>query len=556
MAGENIVSTMNRLPFYVLLLLLLFPGCSGQRTAQTLDDIQSYLQERPDSALTALRSVPAEDLRTSRQRARYSLLHAMALHKSYIDTADLSVIEPAVRYYSRHGSDWEKMKTLHQLGIIQMNGGDYQSAVISLTDAAKYIDRTEDWFNGGLICTSLSQLYNKLHDNNEELAYAIRAEELYSKADKPVYSQDARIKQAIALSNLGRYQEAIDIYHNLLATDNLDRENRLSAMRHLAYTQTVRKRNNPREADSLFTIVLKETGTLPENCWDVYAYASILAGNQKRAERIFAQLDTTDRKYFDMYSRFLYEKGEYKNAYNHLVLSIASQTELLNVALTQVAHKAQRDHAELLRVETEHRIRLQRTLYLLGSLFLLSSGLIVILIVRRRYRKSREDNLRLMETAEMLSRQLSAAQTEGESRIAEIRQSYIKMYQSSFREIGELYESLILAGRNAHPQQAVWARVKKLTEEIAGDNKGSAWLEQMIDGAMDGLMLQFRRDYPNLRERDYKLMSFIVAGFDMSTLAIFFDKKSTSVPYTRKYRLKQVIEASTPEIRDRYLPFF
>ena len=206
--------------FLLILSIAFFSGCDNRRAAELLDDIQSYLQERPDSALTALRGIPSEDLRTSKQRARHSLLHAMALHKSYIDTTDTGVIEPAVRYYARHGSDWEKMKTLHQLGIIQMNGGNYQSAVISLSDAAKYIDRTEDWFNGGLICTSLSQLYNKLHDNSEELAYAIRAEELYSKIDKPVYIQNAQIRRAIALNNLGRYEEAVEIYHDLLGADN------------------------------------------------------------------------------------------------------------------------------------------------------------------------------------------------------------------------------------------------------------------------------------------------------------------------------------------------
>ena len=544
--------------FFVLVLTVaFFSGCESRRTAELLDDVQSYLQERPDSALTALRGIPSEDLRTSKQRARHSLLHAMALHKSYIDTTDTGVIEPAVRYYARHGSDWEKMKTLHQLGIIQMNGGNYQSAVISLSDAAKYIDRTEDWFNGGLICTSLSQLYNKLHDNSEELAYAIRAEELYSKIDKPVYIQNAQIRRAIALNNLGRYEEAVEIYHDLLGAEDIDQKTRFSAMAHLAHTQVYRQHMNPSEADSLFTAVLKSTGSLPyRQNWGAYAYASDLVGNRSRADIIYAQLDTNSKDIFDWYSRSLYARGEYQNAFDHLVLSIAGQTEMLNVALTQAAHKAQRDHAELLRLEAEHRARLYRILYGTGSLFLLLLGLTISLVVRRRYRQSREDNLRLAETAEKLVRQLQTVETEQEDRLAETRQSYLRMNQAGFRELGELYESLIIASRSAHPQQAILARVKKLTEEIDGNGTGRTRLEQMIDGAMNGLMKQFRNDFPNLKGQDYKLMSFVISGFDMSTLSIFFNKDSVSVPYTRKHRLKRKIESASQEIRDRYLPFF
>lgn len=557
MVGESIVSTMNRLPLYFLLLLLLFSRCSGQRTAQTLDDIQSYLQERPDSALTVLRAIPADNLGTNRLRARHSLLNAMALHKSYIDTADLSVIEAADRYYSRHGSAWEKMKTLHQKGIIQMNGGNYPDAVISLSEAAKYIDQTEDWFNGGLICISLCQLYNKMHDNNEELSFANRAEDYFQKVDKPIYYNDARIKHAIALNNLGKYQEAVDIYRDILKIENLDSSTKYSAMANMAYSQMARKYKNPKEADSLFTIVFKETGQLPyRNNWGAYALASDLVGDRKRADQIYAQLDTNDRMVFEWYSHSLYARGEYQNAYDHLVQTIAGQTEILDVALTQAAHKSQRDYAEGLRQAAEEKAILQRTLFIMGIVLFFLIGLMVYLMIHHRTEMTRKENTRLLEAANSLSQQLKTVQSEKEAQLADIRQKYIRMYQSSFREMGAIYESLVLAGRRDDPQPYVMRQVKRITSDIENNDKSGSHLEQMINGALDGLMRQFRQDYPTLREQDYKLMSFIIAGFDMPTLAIFFNQKSISVPYTRKHRLKIRILEAAPEISSRYLPFF
>lgn len=540
-----------------LLALAAVSGCESRRTVARLDDIQSFLQDRPDSALTALRSIPESDLSSKRLRARYSLLNAMALHKCYIDTADLSVIAPADRYYARHGSAWDKMKTLHQKGIIQMNGGDYQSAVISLTAAANYIDQAGDWFNGGLICISLCQLYNKLHDNNEELSWAIRAENYYQKVDKPIYYQDSRIKHAIALNNLGRYQEAVDIYHSLLDDEELDEANRLSAMAHLAHTQIYRQYMNPREADSLFTLVIQKTGRLPHRQnWGAYAYASDLVGKRERADRIYAQLDTNSKDIFDWYSRSLYERGEYQNAFDHLSLSIASQTQILNVALTQAAHKSQRDHAEDLRSEAERKVFLLRVLYLMGIALILLAGLVIYLVFRRRYERSRQDNELLAEAAETLLRQIGSSESEKDRQLAAIRKEYIRMNQSSFKEVGRVYESLVSASRRGDSQRAILSQVKRITEEIANDDSSESHLEKMIDASLGGLMHQFRADYPHLNERDYKMMAFIIAGFEMSTLAIFFGKSSISVPYTRKYRLKKKVESASPEISERYLPYF
>ena len=50
--------------------------------------------ERPDSALSVLKSVDHALLNTKRSRAHHALLHAMALDKNYIDVADDSIAHP------------------------------------------------------------------------------------------------------------------------------------------------------------------------------------------------------------------------------------------------------------------------------------------------------------------------------------------------------------------------------------------------------------------------------------------------------------------------------
>ena len=75
-------------------------SCGRTEVSKRLTDIESYINERPDSALSAIRQIDTLSLRTKAEKAKYSLLHAMALDKNYIDTTDTRIIAPAVEYYS------------------------------------------------------------------------------------------------------------------------------------------------------------------------------------------------------------------------------------------------------------------------------------------------------------------------------------------------------------------------------------------------------------------------------------------------------------------------
>ena len=61
-----------------------------------LSDIESYIDTHPDSALVTFRQIDTLSLKTKAQKAKFALLHALALDKNYIDTSTTSIIMPAV----------------------------------------------------------------------------------------------------------------------------------------------------------------------------------------------------------------------------------------------------------------------------------------------------------------------------------------------------------------------------------------------------------------------------------------------------------------------------
>ena len=89
--------------FLLVLSILVFAGCTSSKVNSILKDVESYISERPDSALAVLESMDRAELKSRRSEAHHALLHAMALDKNYIDVTDDSLASVAVRYYQKHG---------------------------------------------------------------------------------------------------------------------------------------------------------------------------------------------------------------------------------------------------------------------------------------------------------------------------------------------------------------------------------------------------------------------------------------------------------------------
>ena len=76
-----------------------------------LDWAETVMEAHPDSALALLDTLDRNRLRTRGAKARHALLYSQALDKNWIDLSTDSIIKPAVRYYARHGSPDDRLKS-------------------------------------------------------------------------------------------------------------------------------------------------------------------------------------------------------------------------------------------------------------------------------------------------------------------------------------------------------------------------------------------------------------------------------------------------------------
>ena len=151
-----------------LMLSMAFCSCKVVRASRPVRESLRTLKplllrsEKVDSCLEVLRGIDTTLLTRPSDKAKYALLHAMALDKNYIDTTDLSVIEPAVQYYTawyRPGKA-DKFYTWYYKGRIEENARKFDAALHSFLEAERVMGGTDDLYRSRLY-TSFGRIYIK-----------------------------------------------------------------------------------------------------------------------------------------------------------------------------------------------------------------------------------------------------------------------------------------------------------------------------------------------------------------------------------------------------------
>ena len=159
---------MNRkLYFLTALLLIFFCGCRQGKVSSTLNDVENFIMDRPDSALSILDTMDRTKLHTDRTRARHALLYAMALDKNFIDVSEDSIALVAVDYYSKHGPQKYYARSLYYLGLAYYYQEKYNKAIIEFTKA-EYIAKECDSLYLGMTKVAQADTYARTHNIIEE----------------------------------------------------------------------------------------------------------------------------------------------------------------------------------------------------------------------------------------------------------------------------------------------------------------------------------------------------------------------------------------------------
>lgn len=578
----NNTITINRNPagiyfIGILLCVLTLSSCASKDVTQALSRADELMWTKPDSALAVLESVDTLDLKTRAQRAEFSLLYTMAFDRNHLTIPNLHIIEPAVRYYERHGSKDTKMKMYFYLGVAQYDTGDLESAIVSYIRAKEYSLYSDNLMFKGLISFVISDVFFSDKNYPESSSYCKEACDYFAQAKDSLRLWSTTGCLASYYLNAEDWTKADSLYSVFFSQPILDTAIYSRQLFNLAWSNIFRPDFNPQESVDLFEkSISKYNGKPSVNDYCVYAYASEMLGNTEVADDIVGQLERAgaDSVVLDTWRyRIFKHKGNYKDALALLEQTVRAQDSEILKTIDQSVALAQSDYYESksLLLDKDRRIQSQsKWIVLLLCLLLVVSFVIIHSILKRKWQfqieemssineavgnrlkdailcsEERQQSINVLVSEnelakrkiENLSDKLYVAQSE--QMIVNLRNKYIQAYKGQYHQLNDLCHKYWEASRlSKGGKDKIYAEVKKIVAVL--DEQNQKQLEAMIDDSLDGMMSKLRLAMPGTNEKDFRFIALIILGFDTKTIARIM-KYNVGTVYTKRSNIKEKLQ--------------
>lgn len=112
---------------------------------------------------------------------------------------------------------------------------------------------------------------------------------------------------------------------------------------------------------------------------------------------------------------------------------------------------------------------------------------------------------------------------------------------SNYAILTRLCEQYYVYEGSTNLQKKIIGEVEEIINELRNDVKAQQEFEAMLNATNQEVMSRFRTTYPQFKEKDYKLYSYLVAGFSATTISVLLGIEK-SVVYSRISRLKRAID--------------
>lgn len=536
---------MNRTLVITLFVCTLICACSTVDVRHSLLDVESYIQERPDSALSVLDTMDRGLLSTRSLRAHHALLHAMALDKNYIDVSDDSLAVIAVDYYSKRGPRRKYARALYYNGLTCYYRGEYENAIVEFTKAAKVAENSDSLYLG-MIHLVKADTYAGTYNSIEELNSLLQAYDIFDELSEDYYLNVTKYRMGIAYSNLGDYESADDMF------DSIDDMAVTSDAMHAAistshaYVKVISDYPDLVGALAIYDDICSDglSGYLTYRDYWSWAFALAGSGDTDAADQIVSAIsfaDTSSTAQYWMY-RIAEAKGDTEMALTSLEKATDMNFDEVETALMQSLASAQRDYYDAQSQVFAYESKVKSiSIGLLCTISVLAS-VILYMVAVAKIRKERKTKENLLEYIEEINRLFNVCDRGHDE---SLKSKFITLYKSRFEILNKLCDHYLQFEGYAGAENMMYRKIWSMVEDIRNDKVRQGKFEVMLDTELNGIMSNVRNEMPKFKENDFTLFSYLVAGFDSTTISRLMNMSLNNV-YAHKRRLRIRIEEKQP----------
>lgn len=550
----------------ILSFLCICVGCKSP-IGRVLENVDSYIQDRPDSALAVLETMDTAAIVRPCDIAKYSLLHTMALDKNHINTTNLGFLMPAVEYYSKQGNTFDRLRTFFYVCRINRRLGNYQEAIIAGTKAKQLAEESGDLYWRAMTASEVGYTFGWDMLSDEEVRSMLEADMLWKEYGDELHIENSMANLALAYSNKAMFKEADSLYAVL--NDRYPSKCRYFVLR--AQNEICSPCPDQKQAIDWYEKAIPEGEMDVDNYYE-YAYALALDGNIFRAKELLRQLEPYPRNTRSDY--YSYKISELEGNYAEAFMNLKSYTfQIDSTVRSQLDQSVFKGMAVQSKLESEiaemKRKQMSILIWSVSAVSIMAIFLLMLLSQKRKRRLEAEndrlvrlydesnrmlDNLRIQD--ELAKEEADSKLKTMEGRLLSLRTSYARMYQSQLKSIGQLLDYNY---SNAKHQIEIYKtkyseRVESILNSLRQDQRNQKEFERIINSELDGIMSKLRNDFPSFRENEFRLLSYAIVGFDATTCATLLDWPENRVR-VYKTRLTQVIKNTQSENTDLYMAF-
>lgn len=386
---------------YIIILIVALSLASCTKHSEhweTLAQVESYIEERPDSALVVLQGIDNEELANDEERAKHALLLSMALDKNYIDKTDFDVLQPAIDYYEDNGSATDKLRTYFYQGRIYQNAGNDAAAMEAFVNALDKGAESNDKLTKARTLVAQSTIYYSLYELDNFIETSKRAASYFKQEEKYSSYANCLIKIINGYTLKNEHENALPYIDECKQLREIMSFPLLLGF----YSSYITYLEDCGTDAELKDAVDEYLNTIPvENIdWLTLANAYIKLGQYEDALQAIEQYKTyknssEEIKYKALKSE-IYEKiGRYEESLRawkeYMVVSDSTTWAIMQQDTKFVEERHNLEMAKAKETEAKNK----RTIAIMACVIALIGSLLVIMIIRRRLQITRAKNREL-----------------------------------------------------------------------------------------------------------------------------------------------------------------
>lgn len=555
--------------FTILIVTITAISCGKIKDAHnTLNDIETFINERPDSALTILDSFDTSLLDHKSVWAHHSLLHAQAKDKCYIDETNDSLMTQVVNYYEGKGDKEKLFKSYYYLGRIQYNAGDYAASMLSYTKAEHMINDIDDNLSKGLLFAQLGLLNQDYKDYSKALEAYQAAYICYEQAGMIKHLMQAKYSIAGIYREMKLYDESEQLFTEVM---DWSFNNNLIYLCQLCVNSLITMYDEIDNRNKSADLVSSKYASLFANSIHIIrAKALELAYNgdhnaieimHKDVDRLAISLkDTLNNRYY--MARIYKLLGKHQEAMSEQQFLYHIQDSLLTISLKYPLLSVKNKYLKSEYENAQLRIKANRTKLSFMCVFIVVVLILVTFIFRNHIKAKDFEISRYVEVADDLERSLIRKRKELEKMAKEAGQTDKQLQESAafisnmFSKQYELLNKLTSTYYETHgcnkDKEAIYKYVSREIESLSSDKKAIQQLEDLVNLYRGNIMALIRQELPSLTEMEFRLLCYFCAGFSAKAISIFTGDTTNNI-YVKKSRIKDEIQKLDAKIAEQIL---